>query len=125
MKKEGAALALLGGIKSAAEVYLRSTGAVGVDYSKTPEDFYFIHSSWFENQPFFNELAGTARMLSEFMVRLQPGRNAALIAFFAATVKGVSSEIIHMDKFRDDMRKQVDAGYPLPEIAKDMFEAPK
>jgi hypothetical protein len=125
MKKEGAAVALLSGIKSAAEVYLRGIGATGIDYSKAPEDFYFIHSSWFETQPFFNELAGTARMLSEFMVRLQPGRNAAFIAFFAATVKGVSPDIIHMGKLRDDMKKQVDAGYPLPEIAKDLFEAPK
>ncbi len=52
MKKEGAALILLNGIKSAAEVYLRSIGSTGIDYSKSPEDFYFIYSPHFATLPF-------------------------------------------------------------------------
>lgn len=120
MKKEGAALTLLTGIKSAAEVYLRSVGAIDIDYSKSPEDFYFIYSPRFASQPFFNGLAGTAMMLSEFMVRLAPGRNAALIAYFAANAKAISTEIIKMDKLRADMTKHVADGYPLPAIAKDL-----
>lgn len=120
MKKEGAALRLLIGIKSAAEVYLRSIGATDIDYSKTPEDFYFIYSPHFASQPFFNGLAAAATLLSEFMVRLAPGRNAALIAFFAATAKTISTEIIKMDKLRSDMAKHVADGYPLPAIAKDL-----
>lgn len=120
IKKEGAALTLLGGIKSAAEVYLRSIGATDVDYSKSPEDFYSIYKSRFASQPFFNSLAGTATLLSEFMVRLAPGRSAALIAFFAANAKAISVEIIKMDKLHADMEKHVAAGYLLPAIAKDI-----
>jgi hypothetical protein len=120
MKKEGAALTLLTGIKSAAEVYLRSVGATDIDYSKTPEDFYFIYSPRFASQPFFIALAGTATLLSEFMVRLAPGRNAAQIAFFAASAKSISHEIIKMDKLRSDMAKHVAEGYSLPAIAKDI-----
>lgn len=125
MKKEGAALALMNGIKSAAEVYLRSVGIADVDYSKPPDEFYFVYSPRFESQPFFNEFAGTARMLSEFMVRLEPGRKAALIAFFAAGAKGIGAGLIRMEKLREDMKKQIDRGYPLPEIAKDLIEVPE
>lgn len=120
MKKEGAALTLLSGIKSAAEVYLRSVGAKDIDYSKSPEDFYFIYSPRFASQPSFNSLTGTATLLSEFMVRLAPGRKAALIAFYAANAKSISAEIIKMDKLRADMAKHVADGYPLPAIAKDL-----
>lgn len=120
MKKEGAALILLGGIKSAAEVYLRSVGVTDIDYSKNPEDFYFIYNSRFSTQPFFNTLAGTATLLSEFMVRLAPGRNAAMIAFFAANAKAISHEIFKMDKLHSDIAKHIKDGYPLPAIAKDL-----
>lgn len=120
MKKEGAALILLNGIKSAAEVYLRSIGMTGIDYSKSPEDFYFIYSPHFATLPFLNTFAGTATLLSEFMVRLAPARNAALIAFFAANAKSISPEIIKMDKLRSDIEKHVKDGYPLPAIAHDV-----
>ena len=120
MKKEGAALILLSGIKSAAEVYLRSVDVTDIDYSKSPEDFYFIYSPRFESQPFFNSLAGTATLLSEFMVRLAPGRKAAQIAFFAAMTKAMSANIVKMDKLRADMAKHVADGYSLPAIAKDV-----
>lgn len=120
MKKEGAALILLNGIKSAAEVYLRSIGSTGIDYSKSPEDFYFIYSPHFATLPFFNTFSGTATLLSEFMMRLAPGRNAALIAFFAANAKGICPEIIKMEKLHADIEKHVKDGYPLPAIAHDL-----
>lgn len=118
MKKEGPALILLNGIKSAAEVYLRSEGANGVDYTKAPEDFYFIYRDRFSNLPFFNALSGTATWLCEVMVRLAPGRNAAMIAFIAAGSKIGGAKIIKMDKLREDIAKHIAQGYPLPEIAK-------
>ncbi|MBI5461800.1 MAG: hypothetical protein HY941_06395 [Gammaproteobacteria bacterium] len=120
MKKEGAALILFNGIKAAAEVYLHSIGTRDVDYSKSPEDFYFIYSPHFATLPFFNTFTGIATVLSEFMVRLAPGRNAALIAFFAANAKGISPEIIKMDKLRSDIEKHTKDGYPLPAIAHDL-----
>lgn len=120
MKKEGAALTLLTGIKSAAEVYLRSIGSTDLDFTKPPDEFYFVYGSRFSSQPFFNGLAGTATLLAEFMVRLAPGRHAALIAFFAATAKSVGTNVIKMEKLREDMAKHVANGYPLPAIAKDL-----
>ena len=52
MKKEGAATALIRGIKSAAEVYLRSIGASDIDYHKKPEEFVFIYGPRFGSSPF-------------------------------------------------------------------------
>lgn len=117
MKKEGAALALLSGVKSAAEVYLRSIGANDIDYTKSPEEFYFIYGPRFSSQPFFYNLSGTATLLSEFMVMLSPGRNAATIAFLSANAKIISAEVIRMDMLREDIARHVAAGHSLPAIA--------
>lgn len=120
VKKEGAALVLMQGIKSAAEVYLRSVGTPGIDYSKPADEFYMIYSPHFASLPFFESLAGPAYMLSEFMFRLGPGRKAATIAFLAATSKSLSPEIIKMDKLREDIAKHVANGYPVPAIAREL-----
>lgn len=120
VKKEGAALALIKGIKSAAEVYLRSVGALEIDYAKKPEEFVYVYGPRFWGQPFFEAFQGTATILCEFMVRLEPGRNAALIAFIAATAKSISKDILHIDKVREDIRKHKERGYPLPKIAEDL-----
>jgi len=120
MKKEGAALTLIRGIKSAAEVYFRSAGITEVDYTKKPEEFVFIYGPRFWEQPFFGAFQSTATMLCEFMVRLEPGRNAAQIAFFAATAKSIGENILHMDKFREDIEKHKANGYSLPRIAEDL-----
>lgn len=120
MKKENAATTLLQGIKSAAEVYLRSVNVTDIDYTKTPDEFYFVYSPRFANEPFFNTLAGPATMLSEIMVRFKPGRDAAIIAFMAATAKAVSPEVIKMEKLREDMARHLADGRPLPAIARDV-----
>ncbi|MBN8488494.1 MAG: hypothetical protein J0M20_12330 [Burkholderiales bacterium] len=120
MKKEGAAIALLQGIKSAAEVYLRSVGANDIDYSKAPEEFYFVYSPRFANEAFFNTVAGSATIHSEIMLRFKPARDAALIAYFAATAKMISRDVIKMEKLKEDMQKHVAAGYPLPAVATDV-----
>lgn len=120
MKKEGAALVLLGGVKSAAEVYLRSIGVTDIDYSKSPESFYLAYSSRFAEQPFFNSLAGVAQILAEFLFRLEPGRNAAMIAFLAANAKVISRDIIKMDKLHEDIKKHRDSGREIPAIARDL-----
>jgi len=120
IKKEGAALTLIKGIKSAAEVYFRSVGITDVDYTKKPEEFVYIYGPRFWQQPFFEAFQGTATMLCEFMVRLEPGRNAAHIAFFAATAKSIGESILHMDKVREDIKKHKANGYPLPKIAENL-----
>lgn len=120
IKKEGAAIALLQGIKSAAEVYLRSIGVSNVDYSKAPEDFYFVYSSRFANEAFFNTVSGIATVLSEVMIRLKPARDAALIAFAAATVKTIGRDVVKLDRLKEDIHKHVAAGYALPAVAKDI-----
>lgn len=105
MKKEGAALTLLKGIKSAAEVYFRSASVTDIDYTKKPEEFVYIYGPRFWQQPFFEAFQGTATMLCEFMVRLEPGRSAAHIAFFVATAKSIGEKVLHMDKVREDIEK--------------------
>ncbi len=120
LKREGAALTLLSGIKSAAEIYLRSIGVTDIDYSKSPEDFYFVYNSWFATQPFFNAFSGTAMLLSEFMVRLSPGRKAAVVAFFAANSKVVGTEVIRMEKLQTDIADLAASGHPVPAIASDL-----
>ncbi|MEW6774684.1 MAG: hypothetical protein AB1405_00145 [Bdellovibrionota bacterium] len=120
VKKEGGALALLQGIKSAAEVYLRGTGTADIDYTKEPEEFVYIYGPRFMQQPFFQSFQGVATMLCEFMIRLAPGRKAAQIAFFAATAKAISKDILHIDKLRQDMKAHTAKGYPLPRIAEDL-----
>lgn len=119
-KKEVSAMTLLQGIKSAAEVYLRGTGATDIDYSKPADLFYFIYSPRFSNEPFFNSVSGAAHILSEIMVRFQPARDAAMIAFLAATAKTFDPAVIKMEKLREDIAKHREAGYPLPAIAADV-----
>lgn len=120
MKKEGAASMLMQGIKSAAEVYLRSISTPDIDYSKPADEFYMIYSPHFASLPFFESFAGSANMLSEFMFRLSPGRQAATIAFLAATSKSLSPKIIKMAKLREDIAKHVANGYPIPAIAREL-----
>lgn len=120
VKKEGAALLLLNGIKSAAEIYLRSVNVTDIDYSRPADEFYFVYSSRFASQPFFNKYSGTAQILSEIMVRLTPGRNAASIAFFAASIKSTDAKLFKLDRIKADIEAQLATGHPLPEIAKDL-----
>jgi hypothetical protein len=120
MKKEEAAMTLMLGIKSAAEVYLRAAVTPEIDYRKPPEEFYLIYSVHFSSLPYFQALAGAAAMLSEVMFNLGPGRSAAQIAFFAASSKSVGARIIKMEKVRADIAEHVANGYPLPEIARDV-----
>ncbi len=119
MKAEGAAVTLMSGIKSAAEVYLRSVGAPGIDYSKPPEEFYFVNRALFESQPFFNSIAGIADSIAHFMVRLSPGRRSASIAFAAAIAKSANPGIVKLDTLKEDIAKHVADGCQLPAIADD------
>ncbi len=120
MKREGPAITLVTGVKSAAEVFFRSIGASDVDSSKPPEEFVFIYSPLFSGVPFFESVTAPAVILSEFMFRLAPGRKAAQIAYFAAVAKSSIGQVVRMEKLRADIAKHQADGYPLPEIAKDL-----
>jgi len=119
--KEGPAIFLMRGIKSAAETYFRAIGYNDVDYSKEPEDFVFKYGPILWKLPYFEAYQGVATWLSEFMVRRQPGRKAIQLAYWVALLKASPEpEIIKRDKIVEDIAQHKKAGYPLPAIAKDL-----
>ena len=116
-RKEVAAGSFLNGVKSAAEIYLKSIAAPNIDFTKDPEDFYMVYSPWFEKQPFFARIAGSTAMLADIMFRLQPGRKAAQIAFLVASNATIPEGIIVVEKVREDIGRQRTAGHAVPAIA--------
>jgi hypothetical protein len=117
LKKEGPAITLMRGLKSAAEVYFLSIGKEDVDYSKEPDEFVFAYGPLLWPLPFFEAFQTTATMLSEFMVRLEPEREAVLIASYGVLVRTGPVEILKMGAIRESIREHVEKGYPLPKIA--------
>lgn len=117
LKKEGPALTLMKGLKSAAEMYFLSVGKEDVDYSMEPEEFVFVYGPQLWSLPFFEAFQSPAVMLAEFMVRLEPGRKAVTIASLAVMVKLGGEKVMKMDSIREDIRKYVAKGYALPRIA--------
>jgi len=120
-KKEGPALALMNGLKNAAEVYFRSIGLNNIDYSKEPEEFVLIYGPHFWKLPFFEPYQSTGAMLAEFMVTLEPGRKAVTLALFGVMVKIAPSEkLVKIDSIRQDINKYKEKGYPIPVIAREL-----
>jgi hypothetical protein len=117
LKKEGPAIALMKGLKSAAEVYFLAIGKENVDYSKDPEKFVFIYGPQLWSLPFFEAFQAPAVMLAELMVQLEPGRKAVIMASLAVMAKIAPEEIMKMDSIREKIRDHVAKGYPLPKIA--------
>ena len=120
MKKEGPAMIFLQGIKSAAEVYLRAAATTGIDYTKPADEFCMIYSFHFSSLPYFQAVTGPTTMLAELVFSLGPARNAAQIAFFAASSKTAGTKIIRMEKLRANIAEHLAKGYPLPTIAKEI-----
>jgi hypothetical protein len=118
LAKEGPALALMKGLKSAGEVYFLAVGKEDVDYSKEPEEFVFVYGPQLWSLPFFEAFQVPATMLAEFMVRLEPGRKSVTIASLAAMAKLGGQKYLKMDSVREDLKAHVAKGYPLPNIAK-------
>jgi hypothetical protein len=122
LKKEGPALTLMRGLKSAAEVYFLAIGKEDADYSKEPEEFVSEYGSDLWSLPFFEAFQFTATMLSKLMIRLEPGRKAVLIASEGVMARTVPVEILKMNTIRENIRKHVEKGYPLPKIAEGLWE---
>ncbi len=118
MTIEGPAMIMMRGIKSASEIYFRAIGLKDIDYSEEPEDFVFIYSPRIEMLPYFDTYVGSLRLLTEFMLRLQPGRKAALLAFNVALAK---TSVIPMkeDKIREEIKSRRASGLSIPKIAED------
>lgn len=119
-KKEGAAMALMVGIKMAAEVYFEAISKTDIDWSKDPEEFVFIYGPLLWNLPFFRNYQVAATLLTEVMVQILPGRQAVIIASFAAMAKQGGSKYMKMDAIRRNIKTHLEKGYPLPEIAKNL-----
>jgi len=117
LKIEGPAVILMKGLKSAAEIYLRASDlSSGIDYSKDPEEFVYIYGPHLWKNPFFDLYQAAATMLSEFMIRLVPGRKSVLLASMVAMSMTVPKGIIKEDKIQEDIENYKTKGYPLPKI---------
>jgi len=118
MNIEGPAITMMRGIKSASEIYFRAIGLKDIDYSKEPEDFVSIYSPHIKKLPYFDTYIGSLRMLTTFMVKLQPGRKAALLAWEVASAK--TPEIpMKDDKIREEIETRRASGLYIPKIAED------
>lgn len=117
MAKEGPALALMKGLKSAAEVYFLAVGKDCIDNSKEPEEFILSYGPQLWSLPFFEAFQAPATMLVQFMRRLEPGRKSVPIAGLAAMARLGHQRLLKMDSIREDIKAHVAKGYPLPKIA--------
>jgi hypothetical protein len=117
MAKEGPALALMKGLKSAAQVYFLAVGKDSIDNSKEPEEFVLSYGSQLWPLPFFEGFQAPATMLMQFMMHLEPGRKAVPIAGLAAMARLGHQRLLKMDSIREDIKAHVAKGYPLPKIA--------
>ncbi|MDA0999187.1 MAG: hypothetical protein O2807_01550 [bacterium] len=123
-KKEGPAVAIMNGLKSAAEVYFVAIGKEDVDFSRDPEEFVSIYGPQLWSLPFFEAFQGMATLLAEFMVRLKPVREAVPIAATGAAAKIGGEKYLRMDKAREIIQRHLKKKYPLPKIAEGLIAEP-
>ena len=89
LAKEGPALFLMRGIKSAAETYFRAIGTGGIDYTIEPELFVAVYGPTLWKVPYFDEYQAVGAFLSEIMSRLKPGRESVQLAYWVAAFKKI------------------------------------
>jgi hypothetical protein len=118
-KKEGPAMTLIAGVKVAAEVYLRAIDRTDIDYSIDADDFVFIHGPTLWKLPYFGRFGFIGSWLTEFMIRIQPGRKAAILASTVAQLK-LAPQIMNKEKITQSIERHRTAGLPLPAIAEDI-----
>jgi hypothetical protein len=115
--KEGPAMFLMRGIKSAAETYFRAVGNNTIDYAREPEEFVFIYGPTLWKIPYFDEYQGVAHFMSEMMVLLEPGRKGALLAYQVAMLKtSPDPKIFKQEKIIEDIKQYKQKGRKLPAI---------
>ncbi|EJG1710832.1 hypothetical protein CDB79_RS09510 [Vibrio parahaemolyticus] len=116
-KKEGPACAIMQGIKSAAQVYFLAIGKDDIDYTKEPEEFVFVYGSHLWELPFFSDFTSCAKPLSEYMIKIQPGRQGAIFAIYGLMANTASPDFLKLDEIREDMKNFESKGRVLPQIA--------
>jgi hypothetical protein len=119
-QKEAAANILMTGIKNAAQIYFVAIGKENIDYSKSPEEFVSQYGKQLWSIPFFERFQNPSMMLADFMVGLQPGREAATIAALATAVILGGKENMRVDLIREKIKKHVERGYAIPKIAENL-----
>jgi hypothetical protein len=118
--KDNPAVFLMRGIKSAAEIYLRSIDNKNIDYTLEPELFVAAYGSTLWKVPYFAEYQGIASWISEWMVRMEPARKGIQLAYQVALLKD-SPKYWKKDKIIKDIEQHKKAGYPMPAIAEDLM----
>jgi hypothetical protein len=116
LKKEGPAVVLMKGIKSAAEIYFRVLNLEGIDFTKDAEEFVYIYGLHLWKLPFFDVYQPTATMLAEFMIKLSPGRKSVILASMVVASMLAPKGVMRDDKIREDIENHRKKGYPLPKI---------
>ncbi len=119
-QKEGPAMALMRGIKSAAQVYFIAIGKEGIDYSKDPEEFVYIYGSHLWGLPFFESLEAETGLLVEFMIKLKPGRSVVPLAHYGVAVALGHETILKIDAIKKDIEAFREKDYPIPKIAQQL-----
>jgi len=120
LQKEGPAILLMRGIKSAAETYFRAIGRDDVDYSKEPEEFVLIHGPCLWKLPYFEAYHYVATVLSQYMIKLRPGRKAAELAATVLLLKTLPEKVVKKDEILQDIERYRKADMPLPAIAENL-----
>lgn len=118
--REGPSATLLRGIKDAAEIYFRSVGRSDIDYTKEADEFVYIYGPLLWKLPYFEAYATVATLLSGFMITLQPGRKAAVLAASVAMLKASPAGWVNRDKVLENAKQHRQANLPIPAIAEDL-----
>lgn len=116
MKKEGPAVILMKGIKSAAEIYFKVLDVKDVDFSKVPEEFVYIYGPLLWKTPFFDVYESVATMLANFMIMLSPGRESVMLASMVVMSMIAPKGVMKDDKILESIEKHRKKDYPLPKI---------
>ncbi len=116
---EAPAVFLISGIKQAAEIYFRSIGKKGVDYSLDPELFVLACEDLLLRLPYFEAFQPKAHCLCHALAKTKRIREATHLALLVAMMK-TTPELIKEDAIRDDIRRFKEKGWMLPAIAEDV-----
>lgn len=118
-KWETPAVFLVDGIKQAGEIYFRSIGNDGIDYSADPEIFVLAYESWLCKLPYFGVYYARAHVLCHAMAKAKRIREATKLALWVAMMKNTPN-LMKEDEIREDIRRFKEKGWTLPAIAEDV-----
>ncbi len=118
LQREGPAVTMMKGIQTAVKVYAEATSDMSYDFTKDADEFVYIYGPRIWQLPYFQRYQGIAQILTEFMIRITPGRKSALLAYTIAIGLSTSEKILNKKKLREDIEALKKQNYPVPEICK-------